>query len=87
MVVSPRGVPRLVLPAVTGSSPVDELLGVCPSNAILLRQTICKHLRRSRPEKILTVFQRIRLLLFRACGLASTSSFFASQRRITRIDS
>ena len=28
-------------------------LGICPSNAILLRQMICWHLRRSRPEKIL----------------------------------
>jgi hypothetical protein len=53
-------------------------LGVCPSNAILLRQTIRRHLRRSRPETILNVFHRIRLRLFRACGLASTSSSFAS---------
>jgi hypothetical protein len=30
-----------------------DLLGACPSNTILLRQTICRHLRRSRPEKIL----------------------------------
>jgi hypothetical protein len=28
-------------------------LGVCPSNAILLRHMICGSLRRSRPEKIL----------------------------------
>src|SRR5688500_5856999 len=27
-------------------------LGVCPSNAILLRQTICRHLHRSRPETV-----------------------------------
>src|SRR5688500_19738751 len=27
-------------------------LGVCPSNAILLRQTICRHLGRSRPETV-----------------------------------
>ncbi len=27
-------------------------LGVCPSHAILLRQTICRHLRRSRPETV-----------------------------------
>jgi hypothetical protein len=46
------------------------MLGVCPNNAILLRQTICKHLRRSQPEKILNVFQRIRFRFFRACGLA-----------------
>ena len=32
-------------------------LGVCLSNAILLRRTIRDHLRRSRPEKILTVFE------------------------------
>ena len=56
---------------------------VCPSNAILLRQMICKHLRRCRPEKILNVFQRICLRFFRACGLASTSNSFASRRRIT----
>jgi hypothetical protein len=53
-------------------------LEVCPSNAILLRQTICRHLRRSRPEKILNVFQRIRLRFSLACGLASTSRSFAS---------
>lgn len=29
------------------------MLGVCPSNAILLRQTIHWHLRRSRPQEIL----------------------------------
>ena len=62
-------------------------LGVCPSNAILLRQMICWHLRRSRPEIILNVFQRIRLRFFRACGLASARVSFASQRRITRTDS
>jgi hypothetical protein len=27
-------------------------LGVCPSHAILLRQTICRHLHRSRPETV-----------------------------------
>jgi hypothetical protein len=64
-----------------------EILGVCPSHAILLRQTSCWHLRRSRLEKILNVFQRIRLRFFRACGLASTGSSFASQRRMTRTDS
>jgi hypothetical protein len=26
-------------------------LGVCPSHAVLLRQTICRHLSHSRPEK------------------------------------
>ena len=57
---------------------------VCLSNAILL-QTIYVP---SGP-KILSVFvfQRIRLWFFRACGLASTSNSFASQRRITRTDS
>ena len=50
----------------------------------LLRQTICWHLRRSRHEKILNGFQRIRLRFFRACGLASASVSVASQRRITR---
>jgi hypothetical protein len=46
-------------------------LGACPTLTILLRRTIRNHLRRSRPEKILNVFQRIRLRFFRACGLAS----------------
>ncbi|BFU96716.1 MAG: hypothetical protein NTNFB02_34380 [Nitrospira sp.] len=51
-------------------------LGVCPSNAFLLRQTIREHLRRSRLKNFLNVFQRIRLRIFRACGLASASSSF-----------
>jgi hypothetical protein len=55
-----------------------SMLGVCSSNAILLRQTIRKHLRRSRLKTFLHVFQRIRLRMFRACGLASASSSFAS---------
>ena len=38
-----------------------SMLGVCPSHAILLRQTIRKHLRRSRLKTFLNVFQRIRL--------------------------
>jgi len=38
------------------------------------------HLRRSRPETILNVFQRIHLRLFRACGLASSRTSFASSR-------
>jgi hypothetical protein len=37
-------------------------------------------LRRSQPEKILNVFQRIRLRFFRACGLASGHTSFASSR-------
>ncbi len=45
---------------------------------ILLRRTICDHLRRARLEKILNVFQRIRLRFFRACGLASGRTSFAS---------
>ena len=40
--------------------------GVCLSNAMLLRQTIHRHLRRARLQKILTVFQRIRLRFLRA---------------------
>ena len=39
------------------------------------------------PKKILNVFERIRLRFFRACGLASASASFASQRRITQTDS
>ncbi len=46
----------------------------------LLRGTIRDHLRRSRPEKILNVFQRIHLRFFRACGLASGRTSFASSR-------
>src|SRR6185436_5827965 len=60
---------------------VPEFLGACPILTLLLRRTICDHLRRSRPEKILDVFQRIRLRFFRACGLASGHSSFASSRR------
>ncbi len=46
----------------------------------LLRQAIRDHLRRARPEKILTVFQRIHLRFFRACGFASGRTSFASSR-------
>jgi hypothetical protein len=46
----------------------------------LLRRMIRDHLRRARPEKILNVFQRIRLRFFRACGLASGRTSFASSR-------
>ncbi len=63
------------------------LLEVCPSNAVLLRQATCRHLRRSRPETILNVFQRIRLRVFHALRRSSTSSAIASQRRLTRTDS
>jgi hypothetical protein len=62
-------------------------LGVCPTLTFLLRRTICDHLRRSRPEKILNVFQRIRLRFFQACGLASDRTSFASSRRQCRTGS
>ena len=55
-------------------------LGTCPTLPFLLRRTIRNHLRRSRPEKILNVFQRIHLRFFRACGLASGRTSFASLR-------
>ena len=55
-------------------------LGACPTLTFLLRRTIRDHLRRSRPEKILNVFQRIHLRFFRACGLASGRTSFASSR-------
>src|SRR4029077_20711745 len=62
-------------------------IGACPALAFLLRRTICDHLRRSRLEKILNVFQRIHLRFFRACGLASGRTSFASLRRQCRTDS
>ena len=37
-----------------------------------------RHLRRSCPEKIVNVFQRIRLRFFRGCGLASAVISVAS---------
>ena len=55
-------------------------LGACPTLTVLLRRTIRDHLRRARPEKILNVFQRIRLRFFQACGLASGRTSFASSR-------
>ena len=55
-------------------------LGACPTLTVLLRRTIRDHLRRARPEKILNVFQRIHLRFFRACGLASDRTSFASSR-------
>jgi hypothetical protein len=57
------------------------VLGACPTLPFLLRRTICSHLRRSRPEKILNVFERIHLRFFRACGLAARRTSFASSRR------
>ena len=56
-------------------------LGACPTLTVLLRRMIRTHLRRSRPEKILNVFQRIPLRFFPACGLASGRASFASSRR------
>lgn len=35
----------------------NRLLGACPTLTFLLRRARCGHLRRSRPEKILNVFQ------------------------------
>ena len=62
-------------------------LGACPTLTVLLRRTIHDHLRRARPEKILNVFQRIHLRFFRACGLASGRTSFASLRRQWRTGS
>jgi hypothetical protein len=56
------------------------LLGACPILTVLLRRTICDHLHRSRPEKILNVFQRIRLRFFQACGLASGHTSYTSSQ-------
>ncbi|MDF0674473.1 MAG: hypothetical protein P0120_09100 [Nitrospira sp.] len=57
-----------------------DILGACPILTFLLRRRMHQHLLRSRPRKILNVFQRIRLRFFVACGLASTSAYFASSR-------
>ncbi len=54
------------------------VLGACPTLPLLLRRTIHGHLRRSRPRKILNVFQRIHLRVFWVCGLASDRTSFAS---------
>ena len=64
-----------------------SFLGACPTLTFLLRRTIRNHLRRSRPEKILNVFQRIHLRFSRACGLASGRTSFASSRRQCRTGS
>jgi hypothetical protein len=56
------------------------MLGACLTLILLLRRMIRDHLRRSRPEKILKVFQRIHLRFFLACGLASGRASFASSR-------
>ena len=55
-------------------------LGAWTTLTFLLRRTIRHHLSRSRPEKILNVFQRIHLRFFRACGLVSGRTSFASSR-------
>ena len=62
-------------------------LGACPTLTVLLRRTIRDHLRRSRPGKIIYVFQRIHLRFFRACGLAFGRISFASSRRQCRTGS
>ena len=64
-----------------------SFLGACPTLTFLLRRTIRCHLRRSRSEKILNVFQRIRLRFSQACGLASSRTSFASSRRQCRTGS
>ena len=65
----------------------DRLLGAYPTLIVLLRRTIRDHLRRSRAAKILNVFQRTPRRFFRACGLASGLTSFASSRRQCRTDS
>ncbi len=62
-------------------------LEACPIDAVLLQQTICWQLRRSRPREILDVLQGIRLRFLGTCSRACANSLFASQRRITRIGS
>src|SRR5438105_2786215 len=70
----------------TTISDIDRLsraghsLGAWATLTFLPRRTICYHLRRSRHEKILNVFQRMHLKFFRACGLASGHTSFASSR-------
>ncbi len=48
-------------------------------NFAALRRTSCQNLRRSRPQEVLDVLQRIRLRFLGACGLASPGSWFASR--------
>jgi len=73
------------------SRPPRPVLVVCVRSlsdmTVLLRRTIRDHLRRSRPRKILNVFQRIHLRFFRACGLAFGRISFASSRRPCRTGS
>ena len=65
----------------------SSVLGACPALTFLLRRTIRDHLRRSRLEKILNVFQRIRLRFFRALRRSSGNTSFASSRRQCRTGS
>ena len=70
----------------TTISDIDRLFragrsfGAWATLTFLLRRTIPYHLRRSRPEKTLNVFQRIHLQFFQACGIASGRTSFASSR-------
>jgi|SRR5262245_39923326 len=59
----------------------DNDLGACLTSTVLLRRTSYNHLRRSQPQKILNVFQEMRLRFFRACGQMRGRSSFASLRR------
>jgi outer membrane lipoprotein len=47
---------------------------------VLLRRMMARYLLCSQPRKILTVFQRIRLQFFRACGRASAYPSLASSQ-------
>lgn len=47
---------------------------------LLLRRTMLDHLHCSRPQKILSASQRMRLRFFRACGLASGPASCASSQ-------
>jgi hypothetical protein len=80
----PRGIPYRLIAALAYSDQAGSegqlAQGACPTLTFLLRRTIRDHLRRSRPEKILNVFQRIRLRFFHACSLASGRTSLASSR-------
>src|SRR5262245_4705319 len=69
-----------IVSRVSGGEGCTSYLGACPTLTFLLRRTICDHLRRSQAEKILNIFQRIRIRFFRTCGLASGRTSFASSR-------
>ena len=53
-------------------------LGAYQTLTFLLQRTMHRHLLCSRPRKILTILQRIRLRFFEACGRASAVASFAS---------